>query len=145
MIADLDARITYVNPAFERISGYRREEVVGRNPRFLGSGVQPPSFYEAMWATLTSGGPWIADFVNRRKDGSLYTEEAVISPIRDESGTLTSYVAVKRDVTQERALEVRSVRDRPRTCPDRRDAAGDPRRRRARGDRAERSAARSPA
>jgi PAS domain S-box-containing protein len=109
MIADLDARITYVNPAFERISGYRREEVIGRNPRFLGSGVQPPSFYEAMWATLTSGGPWIADFVNRRKDGSLYTEEAVISPIRDESGTLTSYVAVKRDVTQERALEVRSV------------------------------------
>lgn len=108
MIADLDARITYVNPAFERISGYRREEVVGRNPRFLSSGAQAPSFYEAMWATLTTGGSWVADFVNRRKDGSLYTEEAVISPIRDDSGTLTSYVAVKRDVTQERALVVRS-------------------------------------
>jgi PAS domain S-box-containing protein len=109
VIADLDARITYVNPAFERSSGYRRDEALGQNPRFINSGLQPPSFYEAMWATLTSGGSWVADFVNRRKDGSLYTEEAVISPIRDASGALTSYVAVKRDVTQERALVARSA------------------------------------
>ncbi|MEO8571191.1 MAG: EAL domain-containing protein [Chloroflexota bacterium] len=110
MIADLEARITYVNPAFERLTGYTREEVIGQNPRILGSGVQAPAFYTAMWAALTSGSPWVADFVNRRKDGSLFTEEAVISPIRDGTGAVTSYVAVKRDVTSERAIQTSSVR-----------------------------------
>jgi PAS domain S-box-containing protein len=108
MIVDLEARITYVNPAFERVTGYTREEAIGQNPRFLSSGHQSRSFYEAMWAALTSGVPWVADFVNRRKDGSLFTEESVITPIRDPSGAITSYVAVKRDVTRERALVQRS-------------------------------------
>lgn len=109
MIADLEARITYVNPAFEQVTGYTRREVIGQNPRILSSGHHPPSFYEAMWAALTSGAPWVGDFINRRKDGSLFTEEAVISPIRDASGDVTSYVSVKRDVTHERALEDRAV------------------------------------
>ena len=109
VITDLDARITYVNPAFERVTGYSRDEVIGRNPRLLNSGAQDESFYEAMWTALASGSPWVADFVNRRKDGSLFTEEAVMSPIRDASGAVTSYIAVKRDVTRERALERRSV------------------------------------
>jgi PAS domain S-box-containing protein len=104
MIADLEARITYVNPAFERVTGYSRAEVLGQNPRILSSGLQPSSLNEAMWAALTSGVPWVADFVNRRKDGSLFTEEAVITPIRDSAGAVSSYVAVKRDVTRERAL-----------------------------------------
>jgi PAS domain S-box-containing protein len=104
MIADLEARITYVNPAFERVTGYSRAEVLGENPRILSSGLQPGSFFEAMWAALTSGVPWVADFINRRKDGSLFTEEAVITPIRDSAGVVSSYVAVKRDVTRERAL-----------------------------------------
>lgn len=110
MIAGIDGRITYVNPAFERITGYAREEVLGKNPRILNSGVQPSSFYKAMWAALSIGLPWVADFVNRRKDGSLFTEEAVISTIRNEAGAPTGYVAVKRDVTQERTLERRSGR-----------------------------------
>jgi PAS domain S-box-containing protein len=109
IIADLDARITYVNAAFERVTGYSRDEVMGQNPRIISSGVQPQAFYQAMWAALTSGVPWVADFINRRKDGTLFTEEAVISPIRDASGAMTSYVAVKRDVTRERALEARSA------------------------------------
>jgi PAS domain S-box-containing protein len=109
MIADLEARITYANPAFERITGYTRREVIGRNPRFLSSGHHSQSFYEAMWAALTSGAPWVGDFVNRRKDGSLCTEEAVITPIRNASGVVTSYVSVKRDVTHERALEGRAA------------------------------------
>jgi PAS domain S-box-containing protein len=109
LITDLDARITYVNPTFERVSGYTRDEVIGRNPRLLKSGVQTPWFYDAMWAALTNGLPWVADFVNRRKDGTLYTEEASISPIRDSSGAISSFVAVKRDVTQERALAERSI------------------------------------
>ena len=109
MITDADALITYVNPAFERISGYTREEAIGKNPRFIQSGLQTPWFYDAMWAALTNGLPWAADLVNRRKDGTLFTEETVISPIHDASGAITSYVAVKRDVTQERALEERAT------------------------------------
>jgi PAS domain S-box-containing protein len=110
VIADLDARITYVNSAFERVSGYSRDEVLGKNPRILSSGVQSRSFYESMWAALLNGSPWVSDLVNRRKDGSLYTEEAVISPIHDATGAVTSYVAVKRDVTRERQIQDRSRR-----------------------------------
>jgi PAS domain S-box-containing protein len=109
IITDADARITYVNPAFERVTGYARDEVIGKNPRLLQSGLQPASFYEAMWAAITNGVPWRADFVNRRKDGTLFTEEAVISPVRDSTGAITSYVAVQRDVTHERALMERST------------------------------------
>jgi PAS domain S-box-containing protein len=109
IITDREGLITYVNPAFERVTGYSRDEVSGKNPRFLKSGVQTPWFYDAMWAALTNGLPWRADLVNRRKDGSLFTEEAVISPIRDSSGAVTSYVAVKRDVTNERNVEKRST------------------------------------
>ena len=109
IITDLDARITYVNRAFERVTGFGRDEVIGHNPRFQKSGLQTPWFYDTMWAMLTNGLPWSADFVNRRKDGSLHTEEVVISPIRDSSGTITGYVAVQRDVTQERALAERAT------------------------------------
>jgi PAS domain S-box-containing protein len=109
MITDLEARITYVNHAFERVTGYARDEVIGQNPRFQKSGLQTPWFYDGMWAALTNGLPWSADFVNRRKDGSLHTEEVVISPIRDSSGVITSYVAVQRDVTHERALAERAT------------------------------------
>lgn len=107
MITDPAGRIEYVNPAFERVSGYTREDVLGRNPRLLQSGVQAPSFYTAMWQTLTAGRTWVGDLVNRRKDGSLFTEEAAISPIRGAAGALTGYAAVKRDVTRERAAEER--------------------------------------
>src|ERR1035437_948365 len=109
VITDLEARITYVNHAFERVTGYGRDEVIGRNPRFQKSGLQTPWFYDAMWASLTNGLPRSADFVNPRKDGSLHTEEGVISPIRDSSGAITSYVAVQRDVTHERALAERAT------------------------------------
>ena len=110
IITDADARITYVNPAFERVTGYARDEAIGKNPRFLKSGLQTAWFYDAMWAALTNGLPWEADLVNRRKDGTLFTEETVISPIRDPSGAITSYVAVQRDVTHERSLEQHSIR-----------------------------------
>jgi len=109
IVTDADARITYVNAAFEKVSGYARDEVIGRNPRLLKSGLQTASFYEAMWAALTNGVPWKADFVNRRKDGTLFTDEVVISPVRDPAGEITSYVAVQRDVTHERDLMERST------------------------------------
>ena len=115
MITDKSGAIEYVNPAFERVTGYASDEVLGRNPRILKSGVQGPGFYTAMWSALTNGQSFVGDLTNRRKDGSLFQEEAVISPIHDEAGDITSYVAVKRDVTRERALEVshdRAARER---------------------------------
>ena len=105
VITDVAARIEYVNPAFERSTGYTLDEVLGQNPRILKSGEHGQAFYAAMWATLSSGTSFVGDLTNRRKDGSLFQEEAVISPIHDDAGTITSFVAVKRDVTRERALE----------------------------------------
>lgn len=97
--------IEYVNPAFERTTGYPAAEVVGRNPRVLQSGRQSAAFYRAMWRTLTKGRTWSGVVVNRRRDGSLYHEDATISPIRDGSGAITGYVGVQRDVTATRAAE----------------------------------------
>jgi PAS domain S-box-containing protein len=105
VVTDADGAIRYVNPAFERITGYRREEVLGKNPRVLKSGQQAAEFYRGLWDTLTRGQTWRGCFVNRRKDGTLFEEEAVISPVRDATGGVVSYVAVKRDVTQERRKE----------------------------------------
>ena len=105
IISGLDGTIEYVNPAFERVSGYSRDEAVGQNPRILKSGVQSAGAYDAMWSRLLRGQTWTGSLVNRRKDGELYEEEATISPIRGRTGETTGYVAVKRDVTALRAAE----------------------------------------
>ncbi len=93
--------IEYVNPAFERVTGYTREEAVGRNPRILKSGEQDDADYQRLWHTILSGQTWRGRLVNRRKDGTLFAEDATISPVRGADGAISSFVAVKRDVTQE--------------------------------------------
>ncbi len=105
MITDSAGVIEYVNPAFERISGYRVEEIIGKTPAVLKSGRQDQAFYEAMWDTIRRGKLWTGRITNRRKDGSLYEVEMSISPIRDAEGRIIKYVSVKRDVTEERRLE----------------------------------------
>jgi two-component system NtrC family sensor kinase len=105
VITDREGTIQYVNPAFERITGYSVEEVIGKNPRILQSGKHDESFYREMWGTLLRGEVWEGHFTNRKKDGSLYEEDATISPVRDSSGNIVSFVSVKRDVTQLRLLE----------------------------------------
>ncbi len=105
VVTDVNADIVYVNPAFEAVTGYDRAEVLGRNPRIIQSGFHGAEFYRAMWDTLAADATWSGELVNRRKDGTRFTEEASISPVRDESGAITAYVAVKRDVTRQRALE----------------------------------------
>ncbi len=110
VITNAEAEIEYVNPAFESTTGFGRDEVMGRNARLLSSGVQAREFYEAMWATLRMGRPWRGDLVNRRKDGRLFTERSTISPIFDDGGTLQGYVAIKRDVTEDRRRESAAVR-----------------------------------
>jgi PAS domain S-box-containing protein len=105
VITDREGTILYVNPAFERITGYSREEAVGKNPRILRSGHHDPSFYREMWATIERGDVWTGHFFNWKKDGSLYEEDATISPVRDSSGSIVSFVAVKKDVTRMVSLE----------------------------------------
>jgi PAS domain S-box-containing protein len=104
VVTDLNWTIEYVNPAFERITGYSRQESIGQNSRILNSGEQDAELYQQLWTTIKAGRVWHGHFVNRRKDGSLYEEDATISPVRDASGTIINFVAVKRDVTAEMAL-----------------------------------------
>ncbi|MDE2489875.1 MAG: PAS domain S-box protein [Elusimicrobia bacterium] len=105
VITDAKGIIVYVNPAFERASGWTRAEALGRHTRELKSGAQTPEFYRALWGTISAGNIWTGHFVNRRKDGTVYEEDASISPIRDGQGRIVNYVAVKRDVTRELRLE----------------------------------------
>ncbi len=105
LITDIDGNIEYVNPAFEQITGYRREEVIGQHTRILKSGAHDAIFYQEMWAVLNRGESWRGRMQNKKKNGSLFTEEAVISPVRDETGLIVNFVAVKRDITNELGLE----------------------------------------
>lgn len=93
--------IQYVNPAFEANTGYSREEAVGENPRLLKSDEYDEPFYETLWETISSGKVWEGQLVNKRKNGSLFTEEASISPVKDTNGEIINYVAIKRDITNE--------------------------------------------
>ena len=101
VITDTEGSIVYVNPAFEQNSGYTREEAIGNNPRLLKSDKQDEDYYTDLWGKIVSGEVWEGRIVNKRKDGTLYTEEATISPVRDAEGRITNYVAVKRDITEE--------------------------------------------
>jgi PAS domain S-box-containing protein len=105
LITDLDGTIRYCNPAFEKVTGYSKVEAIGQNPRVLKSGKHGKAFYERLWATIGQGQVWAGHLTNRKKDGSLFEEDATISPIRDLSGQISGFVAVKRDVTDRLHLE----------------------------------------
>ncbi|NJD89098.1 MAG: PAS domain S-box protein, partial [Betaproteobacteria bacterium] len=104
VITNLRGEIEYVNEAFVHTSGYSREELLGRNPRILHSGRTPPQTYREMWDALTRGAVWKGEFANRRKDGTEYTEFAIVTPIRQPDGTITHYVGVKEDITERKRL-----------------------------------------
>ncbi|MEH6650000.1 MAG: PAS domain S-box protein [Motiliproteus sp.] len=110
VITDLTGTIEYVNSSFTRISGYRKDEVIGRLPNLLQSGHTTPDEYASMWRVLTSGGVWFGEFCNKRKDGSLYWESASITPVLDEHGVATHYLAVKEDITASRRARERLSR-----------------------------------
>ena len=105
IITDPEEIIQYVNPAFEKATGYPREEVLGQSPRILKSGKQDEAFYRGMWSALLKKETFHGRMVNKRKDGTLFTEEAAISPVFDAGGRLINYVAVKRDITRQIQLE----------------------------------------
>ncbi|MDZ7698917.1 MAG: PAS domain S-box protein [Deltaproteobacteria bacterium] len=105
VITDPEGTIQYVNPAFESVTGYSRQEAMGQNLRMLKSGKQDHTFYQNLWNTIASGKTWEGRMVNKRKDGKLFTEDALISPVLDTSGRILNYVAVKRDITEKLGLE----------------------------------------
>ncbi len=105
LITDADNLITDVNPAFTRITGYRKEEVIGRNPKLLSSGRQDSSFYKSMWRELAERGAWRGEIWNRRKSGEIYAELLSISVIRDEQGKVRRNVAIFSDISHIKAYE----------------------------------------
>jgi PAS domain S-box-containing protein len=100
VITDSTGTILYVNPAFERMTGFSRQEAIGQNQRIVKSGKQDEAFYRALWETISAGRTWKGRMVNKCKDGTFFTEEATISPVKDSAGRILNYVAVKHDITE---------------------------------------------
>jgi two-component system sensor histidine kinase/response regulator len=102
VITNIKAEIEYVNEAFVRNTGYSREEAIGANPSILQSNETPKDTFIEMWATLVAGRTWRGEFVNKRKDASTFIEFAIISPVRQQDGTITHYLAIKEDITEKK-------------------------------------------
>ncbi|MDO9633898.1 MAG: PAS domain S-box protein, partial [Paludibacter sp.] len=110
IITNLDGNIEYVNPKFIEITGYSFNEVKGKNPRILKSGEMSKEAYKEMWNTIQSKKIWTGEFHNKKKNGELYWEFASISPIANEAGEITNYLAVKEDITERKAIEKDLIR-----------------------------------
>ncbi len=105
VITDAEGTIEYVNPKFVELTGYTAAEAIGQNPRILKSGEQPPEFYRELWETISHGEQWKGEFLNKKKNGNLYWEDASISPIRNDEGVITHFVGVKIDITRRKKAE----------------------------------------
>ena len=108
IVTNLDADIVYVNEAFTKVSGYSKEEALGKNPRFLQSGKTSRETYQQMWNSLTLGGDWSGELINRTKDGREYIDMAHIAPMKDKDGNYVNYVALSQDVSYQREMENRA-------------------------------------
>lgn len=106
VFTDRRGTILWVNAAWQKMTGYSPDEVLGRNPRILKSGHQSKEFYADLWRTILAGRVWRGELVNKRKDGSLYTEEETITPLLDESGAVTHFIAVKHDISDRKLAEM---------------------------------------
>jgi len=105
LMTDPQGRIEYVNPSFERLTGYSSNEAIGKTPALLKSGHHDKEFYSRLWDTISSGRKWKGEIFNSRKDGSLYWESVLISPVKDQQGTTISYVAFKDDITEQKVRQ----------------------------------------
>jgi len=104
VITDAEGQISYVNPYFTKLTGYTHEEARGKNPQLLKSGNQPKTFYEELWNTILSGNEWTGEFNNRKKNGELFWEKAIISPILNSEGKVTNFIAIKEDITERKKM-----------------------------------------
>ena len=104
VVTDIKGNIEYVNPKFEEVSGYLFNEVIGKNPRILSSGIKSTSAYEEMWKTILRGEEWHGEFYNKKKNGELYWESATISPIHNDKNEIEKFIAIKEDVTEQKKL-----------------------------------------
>lgn len=105
IITDLSGNIEYVNQTFETTTGYSKAELIGQNPRILKSNVTDNEVYTKMWKTITEGKQWFGELINKKKNGELYWESMSITPVRNETGKITNYLAVKQDITQRKQTE----------------------------------------
>jgi PAS domain S-box-containing protein len=105
VLTDTNGEIQYVNAAFTDLTGYGSDEVLGQNLRILKSSRQPPATYGQLWTTIRSGKVWHGELINRRKDGTLYHEDMRITPVKGSNGEIVNFIAIKRDVTKQRAAE----------------------------------------
>ncbi|HTA30636.1 MAG TPA: PAS domain S-box protein, partial [Candidatus Cybelea sp.] len=106
LITDPAGIIVWANPALTHLTGYSSEEIIGRTPAILKSGVHNPDFYQVMWKTILSGKPWHGELVNRRKDGTHYFEEMTITPVLDKEGRIENFVAIKQDISRRKHVEL---------------------------------------
>lgn len=105
IITDAEGNIEYVNPKFCEITGYLQEEVLGKNPRILKYGTYPEGFYKNLWGTVKSGREWRGEFHNKKKNGELYWEYGVISPIKNSDGEIINFIAIKEDITERKKTD----------------------------------------
>ncbi len=106
MITNVKAEIEWVNSGFEKLTGYTESEVLGKNPsEIIKSGLHDKAFYQNLWETILAGEAWIGEIINRRKDGSLYTEEQTITPVTDEKGIIRHFVGIKQDITERKQVQ----------------------------------------
>jgi PAS domain S-box-containing protein len=105
IITDRTGTISWVNSAFTRLTGYSATEIIGANVRLLKSDQHDPAFYQNLWQTILNGRTWHAEIINRRKNGSLYTEDTTITPVRDARGEITHFISVKEDITERKLVE----------------------------------------
>jgi protein-histidine pros-kinase len=105
MITDRDGVIIWVNPAFWKLTGFSSQEAIGQTPRLLKSGLPDQVFYENLWKTILAGEAWTGEIVNRHKDGTLYTEEQIITPVRDKRGDISHFIAIKQNISQRKRFE----------------------------------------
>jgi PAS domain S-box-containing protein len=105
IITDSLGNIEYVNSAFEEVSGYTSEEVLGKKPGLMKNDVHNDAHYQLMWQTISNGDVWRGQFVNTKKDGTLYQEDVTVTPVMDSRGRVQHYVAVNRDITKQVAIE----------------------------------------
>jgi diguanylate cyclase (GGDEF)-like protein/PAS domain S-box-containing protein len=109
VVTDIHGAIEYVNPRFTEITGYSAEEATGKNPRILKGGDTPGEYYRTLWETITAGREWRGELRNRRKDGEIFWENALISPLKGDEGTITHFIAVKEDITEKKLAAQRQL------------------------------------